>query len=404
VGRPWLTAYVAILVGYFLNFALFQLAYPFIPLYLIDLGETPAGAIAWTGLGQTFGSIALMVANPIWGALGDRFGRKSMVLRAMAAGAVTLTLMGLATQAWHILGARVLQGLVGGSSVALLTLAALSLPRHRLGMGLGLMQTAQFLGNSLGPLMGTALVGLTGYRGTFFIAAGVMAAVIVLTVITIHEAPQAAHRPVQINLARQLLIVIRIRRLRGLLIATLLFQLAFNTALTLLPLRLANLSQPEDAARAVGIVLTASAIGGALGAVLLGAASRRVSPWLIPAIAFTLYGVCGVAQLWLTSVPEFAVARFIGDFFGGGILPALRTLLAEEAAQHESTASSMGAVYGVSQSAIAGGSALGAALSTFTASVFDIQSTFLVAGVIALSAGVSWRWLVYSGDPTGDRI
>ena len=35
-----------------------------------------------------------MVANPIWGALGDRFGRKSMVIRAMLAGAVTLTIMG----------------------------------------------------------------------------------------------------------------------------------------------------------------------------------------------------------------------------------------------------------------------------------------------------------------------
>ena len=56
------------------------------------------------------------------------------------------------------------------------------------------------------------------------------------------------------------------------------------------------------------------------------------------------------------------------------------------------------------QGAIAAGSALGAALSTLTASAFGIPTTFLVAGVIALSAGVSWRWLVYSGDPTGDRI
>ena len=76
----WLTAYIAILVGYFLNFALFQLAYPFIPLFLIDLGETPSGAIAWTGLGQTFGSLALMIANPIWGALGDRLPRQRRIL------------------------------------------------------------------------------------------------------------------------------------------------------------------------------------------------------------------------------------------------------------------------------------------------------------------------------------
>ena len=134
---------MVIIVCYFLNFALFQLAYPFIPLYLVELGESQSSAIAWTGLGQAVGSLALMVANPIWGALGDRFGRKSMVIRAMLAGAVTLTIMGLSTQAWQLFVARVLQGLAGGSSPALLTLAAVSLPRAHLGMAMGFMQAAQ---------------------------------------------------------------------------------------------------------------------------------------------------------------------------------------------------------------------------------------------------------------------
>src|SRR5919199_4065301 len=87
-------AYGVVLLCYFLNFALFQLAYPFIPLFLVELGETQSGAIGWTGLGQSIGSVALMLANPVWGTLGDRFGRKSMVIRAMLAGAATLSLMG----------------------------------------------------------------------------------------------------------------------------------------------------------------------------------------------------------------------------------------------------------------------------------------------------------------------
>jgi MFS family permease len=392
----WLTAYLAILVGYFLNFALFQLAYPFIPLYLIELGESSSSAIAWVGLGQSLGSVALMIANPVWGALGDRFGRKSMVLRAMAAGAVTLTLMGLATQAWQVFGARILQGLVGGSSVALLTLAALSLPRARLGMGMGVLQTAQFLGNSLGPLMGTALLGLTGFRGTFFTAAAIMAGVIVLTIFAIKEVPVSPRHSAaaDVSLPRRLAIVVRLPRLRGLLLATLLFQIAYTTAMTLLPLRLAAVSGTDDATRAVGIVLTSSAIGGAAGAVLLGSLSNRVSSGTIAAVAFTLSGTCLVVQMFLTTIPEFAVARFMGDFFGGAILPALRTLLADEAAQHEATSSSMGAVYGVSQSAIAGGGAIGAALAAVVAAGFGIQYTFVVAGTFALCTGFGWRWLV----------
>jgi MFS family permease len=392
----WLTAYLAILVGYFLNFALFQIAYPFIPLYLIELGESNSGAVAWTGLGQSLGSVALMLANPVWGAMGDRFGRKSMVVRAMAAGAVTLTLMGIATQAWQVFGARILQGVFGGSSVALLTLAALSLPRSRLAVGMGMMQTAQFLGNSFGPLMGTALVGVTGFRGTFFIAAAVMAGVIALTVVAIREVPTPPRKPnaVELSTTQRLMFVMRVPHLRGLLVVTLLFQLAFSTALTLLPLRLAALTTPEDATRAVGVVLTASAIGGASGAVVLGWLASRFRPGLIPALAFAFMGAGLLAQATLTSIAAFAVLRFVGDFFAGGILPALRTLLAEEAEQHDSTSSSMGAVYGVSQSAYSGGQAIGAALAAVVAGLAGIQVTFLVAGGIALVAGVGWRWLV----------
>ena len=68
--RPsWIATYGVVLACYFLNFALFQLAYPFIPLFLVELGESQRGAIGWTGLGQALGSVALMLANPMWGTL-----------------------------------------------------------------------------------------------------------------------------------------------------------------------------------------------------------------------------------------------------------------------------------------------------------------------------------------------
>src|SRR6185369_8219540 len=90
---------------------------------------------------------------------------------------------------WQLFAARVLQGVLGGSSVELLTLAALTLPRTRLAIGMGLMQTAQFVGTSLGPLMGSAAVGLLGYRGTFFAAALVMLGLVVVTLLFVRDVP-----------------------------------------------------------------------------------------------------------------------------------------------------------------------------------------------------------------------
>jgi len=396
----WRASYAVLLLCQFLNFALFQIAYPFIPLFLVELGESQSGAIAWTGLGQAVGSIALMLANPVWGAMGDRFGRKSMVVRAMFAGAVTLTIMGLSTQAWHLFSARVLQGLVGGSSVALLTLAALSLPRQRMGMGMGLMQTAQFLGNSLGPLMGTLAVGLVGFRGTFFTAAGTMAGLLVLASVAVREPPHSMPKSENVetlSFAQRLMFVGRVPRVRGIIIATLGFQSAYMLSMSLLPLHLYSLNRPEDAPRAVGIVLTASALGGATGATLLGSLTSKLGAARVAMIAFLVSGALVIPQVWLTTTVQFAAIRFVTDFFGGAILPALRTLLAEEAAQHESTASSMGAVYGLSQSASAGGNAVGAATAAAIAGVLGIPSVFVVAGIVAISTGLSWRWLV--GNP-----
>jgi MFS family permease len=170
--------------------------------------------------------------------------------------------------------------------------------------------------------------------------------------------------------------------------------MSYSTSLTLLPLHLYALSASEDAPRSVGIVLAASALGGALGATALGSLTGRLGPSAISMAAFVLTGACLVPQLFLTTAVQFAVLRFLTDFFGGGILPALRTLLAEEAGLHESTASSMGAIYGLSQSAHAGGNAVGAALSAVVAGIFGIPATFVLAGTLAISTGIGWRWLV----------
>ena len=61
-----------------------SLVMPFLPLYVLDLGvEDPVDAQRWAGLliAANFISSALMA--PVWGWLGDRYGRKKMVLRAI---------------------------------------------------------------------------------------------------------------------------------------------------------------------------------------------------------------------------------------------------------------------------------------------------------------------------------
>ncbi len=378
---------------HFLNFVLIQASFPFIPLYLRELGETESEAIVWTGLMQVLGSGAMMIANPVWGSLSDRYGRKAMITRAQTAAVVVYGLMGLTTAPWQVVGLRTLQGMVGGSGPALTTLAAIILPPGRLSMGMGLLQTAQFVGVSVGPVLGGLLAALIGFRGTFHVTAALMVLNALLAYFVIQEprTPERARSTPQLTFTQRLAFVSRIPRLRAPVIATFMYQLAYATSVALLPLHLyAIAGESPDAAASMGIVLAATALGAASGGAFFGWLGGRIgaAPVLVAALLMT--AVLLVPQTWLTSTAQFAALRFAMGVCAGGVVPLLRTVLAEEASRHESTASSMGAIYGLNQSAFAGGQAAGAALAAAAATLWGLQSTYLVAAALIAATGVWW--------------
>src|SRR3990172_4468911 len=116
---------------------------PFLPLFVRELGVTSLEETAyWSGLvfaGPFFISFFLI---PIWGNLGDRYGRKIMTVRA-------------------VFGLAVAQALVAANT-----------PKEKTGYALGLLQSATAAGTVLGPLLGGLISELFGFRSVFFIVAG----------------------------------------------------------------------------------------------------------------------------------------------------------------------------------------------------------------------------------------
>ena len=73
---------------------------PFIPYFVQELGvKDYARATAWMAFFDSGSALAMIVSRPIWGALADRYGRKMMLVRATAAGAVLAFMIGLARYA-----------------------------------------------------------------------------------------------------------------------------------------------------------------------------------------------------------------------------------------------------------------------------------------------------------------
>ena len=137
-----------------------------LPVVAQDLGASPMQA-SWVLLSYMLVTTALI---PVFGRLADLFGRRRLYMTGLAL--LTLASVGcaLASDAPTLLAFRCLQAL-GAASVITNTTALIvdAFPARMLGVGLGLNSTISAAAQSVGPMLGGALVGGLGWRAVFWI-------------------------------------------------------------------------------------------------------------------------------------------------------------------------------------------------------------------------------------------
>ncbi|RME59537.1 MAG: MFS transporter, partial [Caldilineae bacterium] len=108
----------------------FSLVFPFLPLYVKELGVASGGSIEfWAGLVFSSQAVTMMISAPLWGSVADRFGRKPMLVRASLGGAILIGAMGFVQNAEQLVLLRTVQGLVTGVMAAASALVAATAPR-----------------------------------------------------------------------------------------------------------------------------------------------------------------------------------------------------------------------------------------------------------------------------------
>jgi DHA1 family multidrug resistance protein-like MFS transporter len=160
---------VAISVG--LTTMSFNVWYPFLPLYALKLGATSdANALFWVAMATTVQGIGRLVTGPLWGVLSDRYGRKSMLLRALFLSTTTGAVAAFVQAPWQLTIAMGLNGLLSGLIPPAVALISVSVPEQRLNQALSTITGAQYMGTTIGPALGAILAILFGYRGSIFVA------------------------------------------------------------------------------------------------------------------------------------------------------------------------------------------------------------------------------------------
>src|SRR5579885_3318760 len=148
-----------------------------LPSIMAEFGASVAAA-GWLVTGYLVGMAAL---QPVAGKLGDRFGRRRLILAGLGYFAVASLGATLATSLPMLIAFRVQQAIAG--AIALPNGTALVrevLPAERRASGFGMVGGAVALAAAAGPPLGGLLVGAFGWRSIFFANVPMIAAALAL--------------------------------------------------------------------------------------------------------------------------------------------------------------------------------------------------------------------------------
>lgn len=166
---------IFVLVTIFIDAIGFGLIMPVLPQLLMSVGKIDLSAAieigAWMGLLM---ALATFIAAPVMGNLSDRFGRRPVLLMALAGLAVDYLLLALAHTLPLVFLGRVISGVFGGSyAPAQAAIADITTPDQR-ARTYGFVSAAFGVGFVLGPAIG-GLLGELGDRAPFYAASALAA-------------------------------------------------------------------------------------------------------------------------------------------------------------------------------------------------------------------------------------
>jgi EmrB/QacA subfamily drug resistance transporter len=148
--------------------------------------DTDASGVAWTLTGYL---LAAAVCTPIFGRLGDMFGKRRLLVISLSVFAGGSIVSALADSLELLVAGRVLQGAGGGIFPLCFAIIRDELPRERVSSSIGLISATFGIGGGAGLILGGVLVDNASYHWIFWLGAAMAAVAAVLTQVLIPESP-----------------------------------------------------------------------------------------------------------------------------------------------------------------------------------------------------------------------
>lgn len=347
-----------------------EMSGPFWPLHLRQLGHLSPAALAWASTLAYAGPMVMaMLMAPLWGRWGDRTGHQPMLLRALAALALTQLWIARTDDAIVLLAARLAQGGLAGFIASAQAYGGALVGKTERGALMARLQVATAIGSVLGPVLGGWLYDAYDFRTVNLSAALVCAVCAVLAWIALPPvpAPQSKLAP---DLAR--LGAPALTPVLGLLLAIVLVQAGKQMPQAFFGVYAEQVLQAP--AWVTGLCYGATALGLCIAAPLWARRyARRSENEVLRELELVCWASVAVtaAQALSSNVPLFVLTRVLWGVCLAALLPVFYGLLSGRA-----DTAHQGLVLGAGNSAAKAGALLGIGLGALALARLPIRYAF----------------------------
>lgn len=358
---------------------------PFLPLYVRELGITEISeAKFWSGLILAGPFFLSLIFAPFWGSIGDKYGRKIMIVRATVGLSVAVLMMGFVQNVYQLFAMRLLQGALSGMIAAALAFTSTNTPEEKSGFAIGILQGSLSAGIIVGPFIGGVLSDLFGIREVFYLVAALcfMSGILILIYVKEKFVKPAPHSGSAI--INNLKIVKNNKMLLSIMILIILSQAGLQFANPILPFFVEQLKAPNK---------YLSTITGSLFAIVAFFSILFTSKWgkrndkkdfrKTLRIATLIIAIASFSQIFVPNYIYLYPLRAVIGIFYAAVIPTLYSAISKRVEPE-----SRGGMMGLASSATTLGNLSSYVLCGMVASKISIESAFVSSALLLLMVSV----------------
>ena len=360
-----------------------NLVVPFLPFYIRELGVTnPEEVASWSGLVYAGPFFLSFFFTPLWGIMGDKYGRKAMTVRAIFGLAISQALIGFSPNVEMLLVFRMAQGAISGFIASTLALVSSTTPREKAGYAIGILQTASASGTVIGPLVGGSLADMFGYRPLFFIVAVICAISGIVVIKYVQEVEERRISSVSIHsIVENYRYSLRSKPIRIALGLILISQAAILMIQPIFSLYVDSFEiNKEYLATIAGAIFSTTGLCMVISAPWWGKRNDAKSYKNNLTIAIIGAATAYAAQGFVTQAYQLIFFRAVQGLFMGGVLPTLYSYITKNTASER-----RGGIIGIAASFNILAAMIGPTLGGYIAANVGLRQNFFITGGVLIS-------------------